>query len=195
MPNAIIVHGSPPRAEFYDPGVLSPSNQQWLPWLAKQLIIRDIPAHTPEMPLAYAPDYPAWRAEFERYDTGPDTLLVGHSCGAGFLLRWLSEHPRQRVGRLVLVGPWLDPDGSVAPAFFDFDLDPGLASRTAGIWLFHSDDDSADIQESVRLIRKRVAGLHYREFRGHGHFTGDRVGGADAGFPVLLDTLLGPAAG
>src|SRR5262245_2623168 len=85
--NAVILHGKPSEAEFYNAEVPSPSNHHWLPWLAKQLIVRDIPAHTPEMPLAFAPDYPAWQRELERHDIGPCTLFAAHSCGAGFLLR------------------------------------------------------------------------------------------------------------
>ena len=168
-PNALILHGKPGEAEFYDATVPSPSNHHWLPWLAKQLIVRDIPAYTPEMPLAFAPDYPAWRRELERYDVGPRTLFAAHSCGAGFLLRWLSENPGVSVGRVVLVAPWLDPTGR-APGFFDFTLDPHLAVRTAGLTVFHSDDDFDDIQVSVRRIRDTVLDLRYREFQGYGHF-------------------------
>lgn len=168
--NALILHGKPGREEFYDPAVPSPSNHHWLPWLAKQLIVRGIPAHTPEMPLAFAPDYPAWRREVERYDIGPGTLLAGHSCGAGFLLRWLSEHPDVHVGRVVLVAPWLDPNGTEAPGFFDFTLDRHVASRTGGLTVFHSGDDFAEVGASVRTIRETVEGLRYREFSGYGHF-------------------------
>lgn len=31
------------------------------------------------------------------------------SCGAGFLLRWLSENS-VRIAKLILVIPWLDPN-------------------------------------------------------------------------------------
>ncbi|WP_432825059.1 alpha/beta hydrolase [Dactylosporangium sp. CA-092794] len=181
--NALILHGKPGKAEFYDPAVPSPSNHHWLPWLAKQLIVRDIPAHTPEMPLAYAPHYPAWRRELERHDITPGTLVAAHSCGAGFLLRWLSEHPEVTLGRVVLVAPWLDPTGRQAPGFFDFTLDPHLAARTDSLTVFHSDDDFDDIQVSVRTIRASIAGLRYREFRRYGHF-------GRTTFPELLAALV-----
>jgi predicted alpha/beta hydrolase family esterase len=168
--NALILHGKPGRKEFYDPQVPSPSNHHWLPWLAKQLIVRDIPAHTPELPLAFAPDYPAWRRELERYDITDQTMFAAHSCGAGFLLRWLSENPGVRVGRVVLVAPWLDPTGTSAPGFFDFDLDKQVASRTASLTVFHSDDDFDEVQRSVRIILDSVADVRYREFSGYGHF-------------------------
>jgi predicted alpha/beta hydrolase family esterase len=168
--NAVIVHGRPPREEFYDPGEPSPSNQHWLPWLAKQLIVRDIPAHTPEMPHAYAPEWDAWSREFERYDVTPATILVGHSCGGGFLVRWLSEHPDARVGRVVLVAPWIDPTGERVGEFFRFTLDPRLAERTAGLVIMTSDDDSDEVLRSVAILRDRLAGAEVRQFPGYGHF-------------------------
>jgi hypothetical protein len=187
MRNAVIVHGKPSREEFYDPELPSPSNHHWLPWLANQLIVRDIPAHTPEMPHAYAPDYAAWRHEFERYDVTPQTMLVGHSCGGGFLVRWLSEHPAVMVDRVVLVAPWLDPHGDAAPGFFDFTIDPGLVARTADLTILNSDDDGEGIQRSVRILREALPRAGYREFRRYGHFCADDLGGP--AFPELLDLL------
>lgn len=180
--NALILHGKPGREEFYNPEVPSPSNHHWLPWLAKQLIVRDIPTHTPEMPLAFAPDYPAWRRELERYDITPRTRIAAHSCGAGFLLRWLTDNPGVTVGRVVLVAPWLDPTGKRAPGFFGRTLDKQVAARTAGLTVFHSDDDSDDIQASVRIILDSIADVRYREFHGYGHFGRARL-------PELLDAL------
>jgi predicted alpha/beta hydrolase family esterase len=175
--NAVIVHGRPGREEYYDPGVPSCSNHHWLPWLAKQLRVRDIHAHTPEMPHAYAPQWSLWRREFERCDIGPETILVGHSCGGGFLVRWLSEHPRQRVGRVVLVAPWIDPDGNFAGEqgswagdFFAFEPDRLLAERTAGLIVMTSDDDSDQVLRSVAILREKLAGAQVREFPGYGHF-------------------------
>jgi len=168
--NAIIVHGKPSRDEFYDPAVPPPSSHHWLPWLAKQLLVRDIHAVRPEMPRPYAPDYPGWRREFERYDVDARTLLVGHSCGAGFLVRWLSEHPRVRVGRVALVAPWLDPDGVSAPDFFAFDLDPALTARTQKIAVFTSDDDGDAILRSVDILRDALPRARFHELPGYGHF-------------------------
>ena len=168
--NGIIVHGMPPESEFYDPAQPSPSNHHWLPWLAKQMIIRDVPAHTPEMPHAFRPDYRAWSAEFARYDVTPDTLLAGHSCGAGFLVRWLCEHPDTRVGRVLLVAPFLDPTGSRAPRMFGgFTLDPAFAARTAGVAILHSDDDSPDVARSVAILRAALPDVEYHEVSRRGH--------------------------
>jgi predicted alpha/beta hydrolase family esterase len=185
--NAVIVHGKPSREEYYDPAQPSPSNAHWLPWLAKQLMLRDIHAHTPEMPRAYAPDFAAWSAEFARYDVGPRTLLVGHSCGGGFLTRWLSEHPDVRVGRVVLVAPWIDPDHRHGD-LFDFTIDHALAERAGRLIIFNSDTDAEEVQRSGRLIRDAVPGAVYREFSGYGHFCLEDLGGP--AFPDLLVALL-----
>ncbi len=37
----------------------------------------------------YDPKYPTnsiWKKEFERFNITPQTVLVGHSCGGGFLV-------------------------------------------------------------------------------------------------------------
>ena len=79
MKNAIIIHGAPDKEEYYSDKYPSASNFQWLPWLQKQLIMRDIKADTPEMPHAYSPQYDVWKREFERFDITSETILVGHS--------------------------------------------------------------------------------------------------------------------
>jgi len=84
MKNAILLHGTPSKEEYYSLEYPSASNAHWFPWLQKQLLIKDIPAVTIEMPSSYLPDYSLWQTEFERFDITPETILVGHSCGGGF---------------------------------------------------------------------------------------------------------------
>lgn len=188
MQNAVIVHGMPGKDEYYSDKYPSASNFQWLPWLQKQLIIRDIKADTPEMPYAFAPDYDVWKREFERYEITPETILVGHSCGAGFLVRWLSENPEVLVGKVVLVAPWLDVGREDTTDFFDFEIDSDLILRTKGITIFHSDNDTLDINKSVSLLEEKITGLEIKLFSGYGHFTGDDL--RINGFPELLAEVL-----
>lgn len=86
MKNAIILHGKPSKERYYDPSFPASSNYYWLPWLQKQLIVRDILTATPEVPHNWRVDYPIWLKEFERYDVTSETILIGHSCGDSFLL-------------------------------------------------------------------------------------------------------------
>jgi len=187
MKNAIILHGKPGQQEYYDPVAPSPSNAHWLPWLQKQLQIRGFAAHTPEVPESWNPQYDLWRTEFERYDITPETLLVGHSCGGGFLVRWLSEHPDVHADKTVLVAPslGLDWEGS---DFFEFSIDPKIAERTAGLVIFGSDTDRPAIKEAITTFRNTINGAQYREFPGYRHFCLNDLGTAE--FPELRDELL-----
>jgi uncharacterized protein len=188
MKNAIIVHGTCSRKEYFSDEKPSLSNQNWIPWLQKQLIMREITAYAPDMPYAYKPDYSIWKREAERYTIGPETMLVGHSTGGGFWVRWLSEHPDVRVGKVVLVAPWLDPNNIKKTTFFDFKFDTHLVERTKGLTIFHSDNDHLGIHWSVDTFREKLQGHHYKEFHKYGHFCYEDMLSQE--FPELLDELL-----
>lgn len=173
MKNAILVPGRPDKEEYYDPKYPTNSNNHWFPWLSKQLQINDVFAVAIEPPEPWKPRYGAWKKEFERFDITSETILVGHSCGGGFLIRWLSENRDKKVGKVVLVAPWLNPENnpiSDTADFFDFDIDQELVQRTNGVMIFNSDNDSATIQKSVEIIRNKVRDIEYREFHNCGHF-------------------------
>lgn len=187
MNNAIVLHGKPSKEEYYNPEVPSCSNFHWFPWLQKQLLVHDIHAHTPEIPDAWKPYYPTWQKEFERFDITPDTILVGHSCGGGFLVRWLSEHKDIKVGKVILVAPSLGV-GWDDTNFFDFEIDPELASRTKGLTIFGSDNDKPSLIEAAANLRSTIKGSQFKEFKGYGHFTLGSMG-TDK-FPELLEALL-----
>src|SRR5581483_6503869 len=153
MKNAIILHGMPDKDEYYSLEYPAQSNQHWIPWLQKRLQAKDIFTQTPEMPMSFQPNYQMWKKEFERFDVTPETLLVGHSCGGGFIVRWLSENKDKKVAKIVLVAPWLNPDqaNSDIPSefdtgnFFEFKIDSSILSRTRGITIFGSDNDFSDV--------------------------------------------------
>jgi uncharacterized protein len=188
MKNAIIVHGMPSKEEYYSPQYPSPSNFGWIPWLQKQLLIQNIETTTPEMPYAFEPKYEIWKKEFERYDITPETILVGHSCGGGFIIRWLSENTEISVAKVLLVAPWLDPDGESTTGFFDFEIDPGITSRVQNVTILNSDDDSEDVHTSVQWLRDVLKSAEYVELEGKGHFVDESF--IKDGFPELLNKIL-----
>lgn len=190
MKNAIILHGGPSREEYYDVTSPSESNSHWLPWLQAQLIKRDIMAATPEVPHAYDRNWSVWQREVERFDIGPETILVGHSTGAGFWIKYLSIHPDLKVDKVVLVAPWLDPFQERTKNFFDdFTMDPELVKRTAGVTVFVSDDDQEDIKETVRRVRATLKEVQFREFHNYGHFCFRDMRTTE--FPELLSEIVG----
>jgi len=189
MKNAIILHGGPDKEEYYDPKAPSMSNAHWLPWLQAQLLKHDIPAATPEVPRSFDRNWQVWIKEVERFDIGPETILVGHSTGAGFWIKYLSIHKDLKVDKVVLVAPWLDPDQEHTKDFFDdFEIDPDFPARTKGVTIFNSDNDQDSVQKTVKIVRNKVKDLTYREFHNYGHFCiGDLK---TTEFPELLEALV-----
>jgi uncharacterized protein len=191
MKTAILVPGRPDKEECYDPKYPSNSNNHWFPWLTKHLMMNDIHTVAIEPPKPWQPRYDVWKKEFERFDIDEDTVLVGHSCGGGFLVRWLSENKDTKVGKVVLVAPWLNPENnpvSDTADFFDFDIDPNLAERTQSITIFNSDNDQDTIHKSIDIIRANVQNIGYKEFHNHGHFCLEDLGTVE--FPELLDYIV-----
>lgn len=188
MKNAILLHGRSKRDEYYDGTQPSASNAHWFPWLQKQLLVHDIKADTPEVPLAYEPRWDLWVKEVERFEIGPDTILVGHSTGGGFWVRYLSEHRDLRVGKVILVAPWIDVEQEDPNKFFDFAIDKRLVSRTKGVTIFHSDNDAEEIQTSFKRLRKDLRGIIYHEFHSYGHFCSSDLKSVE--FPDLLKVLI-----
>lgn len=181
---AIILHGTCNRKDYYDENIPSLSNQHWIPWLLKQMQIKDVISYAPDIPLAFRPDYEIWKREAERFDIGPETALVGHSTGGGFWVRYLSERPNLKVGKVVLIAPWLDPNNIKKTTFFNFEIDPKLVERTGGITIFNSTDDHEGILWSVEILRQAISGINYREFDDRKHFMDMTE------FPELLAGLL-----
>jgi len=188
MKNAILLHGLYDKEEYYDKTQPSASNAHWFPWLQRQLMLRDLKADTPEVPHTFNFDWQSWVTEVERFDITPETLLIGHSMGGGFWMRYLSEHPEIYVDKVVLVAPWLNLRHEEKADFFDFDLDPGLVERTNTFIIFGSDNDDPDVQKSVAHLCEKLPNVTYKEFHDYGHFCYRDM--KTEAFPELLDVLV-----
>lgn len=187
MKNAILIHGCCDKKEYFSDKYPSLSNSHWFPWLQKQLLMKGIFTQTPEMPKPYEPDYNEWKKEFERFDIHEDTFLVGHSCGGGFLIRWLSEN-KIHVNKLILVAPWLDPNSRRTDNFFDFNIDEGILERVQEIHLLLSSDEKVEgVVKSVDIIRKVLPKIIFHQFNNMGHFTYSKM--KTEKFPELPDYI------
>jgi len=187
MKNAIILHGRPGHDEYFEEDYPSPSNSHWLPWLQRELLRKGILAQAPEALSPYKPTYKAWKRAIEYFDPNEETVLIGHSCGGGMIVQWLSRNPDVKVGKVILVAPWIDLEKEDWPAF-DFEIDEDLVSRTNGLTIFHSADDVDEIQTSVKELKNRLKGNKYVEFKNMGHFTHKYL--RDDTFPELLEECL-----
>jgi len=141
-----------------------------------------------EMPHPYNPTYKDHCDVLDQMNINEDTILVGHSCGAGFLVRYFSEHKDLKPKKLILVAPWLDPEGYLKELnpetdFFDFKIDSDLSNRTH-IDIMYSIDDEKYILESVERIKKEIPNIEEHIFSDKGHFTEPDLGTKE--FPELV---------
>lgn len=191
MNQVILIHGMPNKEEYLGKGGWpSPSNVHWLPWVQTQLSYKDILCQTPEMPKPYEPNYKKWCEVFEQFKISNETILVGHSCGGGFLLRYLSEHPELSPKRVILVAPWIDTEPyelEEGNDFFYFEIDQGLTSRTE-LHVFISSDDDVPMLRTAELIERTLPSTIWHRYTDKGHFTEPDLGTKT--FPELLALIL-----
>jgi len=187
MKRAIIIHGYNDEEEFLDASRPAASNDHWIAWLQRQLLLNKIEAQAPEMPGFFQPNYESWKKMLDRFEPDSETMLIGHSCGGGFLVRWLSES-KAKVGKVVLVAPWLDPDHVIDPDFFNFEIDSNIAQKTNGLVVMYSTDDDESILKTVEILKQTLHGAQFQEFKNKGHFVLGSLGTHE--FPELLANLI-----
>ena len=189
MKTAIIIHGMPDKESYFNSESDSQSNSHWLPWLQQQLNINNILTQTPEMPEPYNPNYEKWENIFKQFKIDENTILIGHSCGGGFLLKYLSEN-NIKINKLILIAPWVNvPKEYDVEIFENLKLDKYLYKKVINdIKLFNSTDDYDGVQSSVEYILNNVANINKIEFHDKGHFCFGDLGTRK--FPELLEEVL-----
>jgi len=105
--NVVIVHGAYGYPE-----------ENWFGWLKRSLVSEKMVCHVPALPTPENQDLQTWLGTFNRaveHLINEKTILIGHSLGAAFILRWL-EASKQHIQAAVLVGAFI---GSVGHEQFD----------------------------------------------------------------------------
>lgn len=186
MDNIYILHGCCDKEEFFSDEYQSMSNSHWIPWLQKELIMKGYNVQTPEMPFPYKANYEDWKSIFQSFPLNEDTTLIGHSCGCGFFLKYLSE-TLQPIKRLVLVAPWLDPD-KILGEFLTCKLNPKLSELIDDIHVFYAhNEDVTGVKPTVDLVMESYPKAKLHEFETHGHFCLGDMG--TPAFPELLEVV------
>ncbi len=135
--NAFIFHGTCGWPE-----------RNWFPWLKTRLLEIGIQTTVPRLPTPEGQSVTNWRAAIAPYraDIGPQTLLIGHSSGANFILHLL-ETLDNPVAHAVLVGMPIAPTGlkdidALNESFFNHAFAwEKIAAHSKGFSLLHGDDD------------------------------------------------------
>ena len=189
MKQVIIIHGCPYDAEKAMNPETRTYDKHWMPWTREKLIEKGIKTETPLMPSPWAPNYEKFKEEFEKCEITEDTILVGHSCGCAFLVRWLGE-TKQKVAKLILVAPWKisqESKNGLDIDFYEYMIDKTIKDRVGKIIMFTSDNEEDDGKKSLEIYRKALGG-EIIELKGHGHYTMGDMGTNK--LPELIEVIL-----
>jgi predicted alpha/beta hydrolase family esterase len=92
-------------------------DENWFGWLKSELVLQGVSCEVPAFPTPAGQSLQGWLEVFKETAARLDekTILIGHSLGAAFLLRWLELNPVQ-LRASILVGAFL---GAVGIPRFD----------------------------------------------------------------------------
>ncbi|NCO11709.1 hypothetical protein CO038_02305 [Candidatus Pacearchaeota archaeon CG_4_9_14_0_2_um_filter_39_13] len=189
--DVIILHGCPGDEEKAMDPERRTYDKHWIPWTRKKLEGKGIKTETPHMPIPWKADYESWKKEFDKLDVNKDSILVGHSCGAAFLVRWLGDTGK-KVKRLILVAPWKIPYGKgerleLKRKFYTYEVNPEIKNNVSDIIIFTADDEEEDGKKSARIFHKALGG-QLIELKKHGHYCFEDMN--TEAFPELLKEIL-----
>lgn len=192
MLNCLIIHGCPSGKDDLVDISEKVNFKHWIPWVREKLLEKGIPTQTPLMPEPWIPNYEKFKNEFEKYEVNENTVLIGHSCGAAFLVRWLGD-TKKKIKKLILVAPWKiavtgEPEIThIREKYYNFPIDRTISSRVEQIIIFTADNEFPVGKESVGIYQKDLGG-EVISLPGHGHYIIEHMGTAE--FPELLEKII-----
>lgn len=172
MKRAVILHGTDDSPE-----------QNWQPWIKKELEAAGYEVFAPELPGNNKPNRQAYDQFL--HDSGwdfTDNLLIGHSSGSTTVLNLLSSDWLPHIKSAVLVGTFLNEDltrltdwhndetfkNLFPPEGFDADR---IKSKVDRMYFIHGDKDPLCDFNDARLFCNQVGGV-FVPVSGAGHFSG-----------------------
>lgn len=147
----------------------------------------DCEVFLPHMPLRDNADYQLWKLWFEKVMEALNrpSILIGHSLGAMFLLKYLSEQkPKNLVNALFLIAPeYLGPNKEHEKTSFDLKEDvSSITEVVEDIVFFHSKDDRVVTYDNQALFKELLPQAEFFTFTDRGHFNTEY-------FPELLELI------
>ncbi|KTD13415.1 YdeN-like protein [Legionella gratiana] len=155
--NIIIVHGA------YGHPV-----ENWFNWMRIELEKLGIECLVPQLPTPNGQELKNWLQLFSSTISpiiNHDTILIGHSLGAAFLLRWL-EQANQTVSTTILVGSFIGNVGiqkfdKINKSFFTNPFDwHSIINKSKQFFCYHGSNDPYVSRSSFDFIAKN---LHARK--------------------------------
>ncbi len=146
------------------------SKDDWKPWLRERLG-DDYEVILPTMPNKTNAQFGEWKLWFEKIIPflNEEIILVGHSLGASFVAKYLSENkfPKKLNGVFLVSGVFdKDSDGY---SLLSFSLPEKLDLQTENLYLYHSKDDPVVPFSALENFIKALPKAHSRVFENRKH--------------------------
>ena len=132
--------------------------------------------HYPRMPKESDPDYKRWKEQIrkELAAVKGNVILIGHSLGGSFLLKYLSEGNVETTiaGLFLIATPYWGGDGWRYEGYESVSLSEGFASKLPQgmpIFLCHSRDDEIVPFAHLALYARTLPQAAIRTLDGRGH--------------------------
>ena len=148
----------------------------WFPWLKKELEDKGHTVSLPRFPTPENQSFDSWLAIAEQHLKNIDpanTILVGHSSGAAFVLR-LAERTPTPFHALFAVCPFVDDIGipeynALNASFLHHDFDWGKIKRGAQKFVLFAGDNDPYVPSACaeKVARHLSAPLHIIKNGGH----------------------------
>jgi len=129
----------------------------------------------PEMPNRANAHFEEWKIWFEKMTQYliDDVILIGHSLGALFLAKYLSENTfPHRIKATILISAPYDDEG-LEPPLGDFAMDrplDGLATQGGDIYLVHAEDDPIVPFAHAKKYLEQLPSAHLVDLKTGKHF-------------------------
>ena len=172
-------------------GIYGNPKENWFPWLKKELEKSGHEIIIPKFPTPIGQSLESWLRVMKQYENkiNHETILIGHSLGATFILDYLEESDKE-VRTAILVAGYHEnlenPFKELNKTFVDKKFKWDRIAENCGEFIVIGSDNDEYIPESVtrRLAFKLDAELHVIHNGGHLN--------AEAGyakFPELLKII------
>ncbi|MBN1377370.1 leucine--tRNA ligase [Candidatus Woesearchaeota archaeon] len=184
--NVVIIHGSPHSKKRAKE---EPQNKaHWISWLKKELEKQEIKVYNPLMPNCWKPKYEEWKKEFEKININEDSVLIGHSAGGAFVVRWLKETGK-KINKLILIsaGKTTTKENKRLHKFYSFNIGDKIKNNVKETIIFISDDEPDYRKKNAIEYEKKLNGKLI-SLKNRGHFT--LKGMKTKEFPELLDEII-----
>ncbi len=156
----------------------------WKSTLGKELG-SEYEVYTPKMPNVGNAQFEEWKIWFDKIVAllNDEVILTGHSLGADFLIKYLSENnfPKKLIGVFLVSGQFdYDADGY---GLASFTLPEKINLQTNAVFLYHSTDDPVVPFSSLEKLGEKIPNAKKTIFNDRKHINQEK-------FPELVQDIL-----